>query len=61
MPRCGTIDPKTVDEHDFYYKCSKDGPALLFGSLRIKDKTDEPLSPVKTNTIPNKWYTKKRF
>ena len=54
IPRCGTIDPKTVNNHDFCYQCSKDGTDILFGILRVVYKRYVPLPPLKKNTIPGK-------
>ena len=45
----------------YFSQCSKDSTDLLFGSLRIRDKRDKPLPPLKTNTIPDKYYIKQRF
>ena len=47
IPRFGKIDPKIINRNDFYYKCSKYGPDLLFGTLKIRNKRDEPFTPRK--------------
>ena len=49
--------PKKVNEHDFCYQCSKDGPDLSFGNwgLVIKIWT---ISPVERTTIPDEYYLK---
>ena len=47
IPRSGTIEQKPRNQHDFCYKCSKDGPEFLFGNLRIGDEKNEPFIPSK--------------
>ena len=47
IPRNGVIDQKTKDPHGLCYQCSKYGPDVLFGKLRIGDYRDEPHFPEK--------------
>ena len=42
ITRNGAIDKKTINHHDLYYQCSKDGPDFLFGKLMFRDSRDEP-------------------
>ena len=58
-PRCGTIDPKTLNKHDFCYHNSIDSTVCLFFSLRIRDKRDETYFHVKTGTTLETSYMKK--
>ena len=58
IPRCGTIC-KIVNKNDLYYQCSKYGTNLLFEILRIRDKIDKPFTPVKRNSLPDKYHKKK--
>ena len=45
IPRSGVIDQETINSHELYYQCSKDGPDFLFGKLRIRDSRDETHFP----------------
>ena len=38
IPICGPIDPKTLNNHDFCYSCSKHVTDLLFVKLMIRDR-----------------------
>ena len=51
IPRNGVIDKNTINPHDLYYQCSKDGPDFLFVKLGIRDCGYEPLFPEKIKLL----------
>ena len=42
IPICGTIYPRTLNQHDFYYNFFKGGPYFLFENFLIGYKIYEP-------------------
>ena len=61
IPRCGRINPKTRDKHNFCYQFSIYGTDLIFVNLNIIDKRCKPFLPVKTSTIHEKFYMRAIF
>ena len=63
------IYQQTINPHDLFYQCSKDGPEFLFGKLSIRGYRDDPYFTAKIklfscqiqmNRLFNNYYGRKR-
>ena len=59
VPRWGNISPKTFNKHNLCCQYSVNKPNLLFVSLRIRNKIDEPYFSIKINNIIQRTCFKK--
>lgn len=61
IPRCGTIEPKTINNYAFCYQCCIDVPDLFFGNLMNGYKVYETFIHVKTIIVIYKACMKNVF